>query len=161
MTARVWTGVVLLWAAALAVATAQPPAASDYAWHLPRNFPRPRVPASNPMSAAKAELGRWLFYDTRLSENGTQSCATCHEQERACTDGRPRAIGSTGEVHPRGSMSLVNVAYAAALTWGNPSVTRLEDQALVPMFGDHPIELGLRQPGTTLVTRLRAEPRYP
>jgi cytochrome c peroxidase len=83
------------------------------------------------MSEAKAELGRHLFYDTRLSGNGTQSCATCHEQERAFTDGRARAVGSTGEVHPRGSMSLVNVGYAAALTWGNPTLTRLEDQALV------------------------------
>ena len=40
-------------------------------------------------------------------------------------------------------MSLVNVAYAAALTWANPTLTRLEDQALVPMYGDHPVELGL------------------
>ena len=55
---------------------------------------------TNPMSEAKAELGRHLFYDTRLSGNGTQSCATCHEQERAFTDGRARAVGSTGEVHP-------------------------------------------------------------
>jgi cytochrome c peroxidase len=112
------------------------------------------------MSQAKAELGRHLFYDMRLSGNGTESCATCHEQERAFTDGRARAVGSTGEVHPRGSMSLVNVGYAAALTWGNPTLTRLEDQALVPMFGEHPIELGLPQPGTALLGRLRAEPRY-
>ncbi len=113
------------------------------------------------MSQAKAELGRHLFYDMRLSGNGTQSCATCHEQERAFTDGRARAVGSTGEVHPRGSMSLVNVAYAAALTWANPSLTRLEDQAMVPMFGDQPIELGLEKPGTAVLERLRREPRYP
>jgi cytochrome c peroxidase len=112
------------------------------------------------MSEAKAELGRYLFYDTRLSGNGTEACATCHEQERAFTDGRARAVGSSGEVHPRGSMSLVNVAYAAALTWGNPTLTRLEDQALVPMFGEHPIELGLPLPGTAVLARLRAEPRY-
>lgn len=95
------------------------------------------------MSTSKAELGRHLFYDTRLSGNGTQSCATCHEQARAFTDGRPRSVGSTGQVHPRGSMSLVNVAYAQALTWANPSLIRLEEQALVPMYGDAPIELGL------------------
>jgi cytochrome c peroxidase len=112
------------------------------------------------MSAAKADLGRHLFYDTRLSGNGTQSCATCHEQQRAFTDGRAQAVGSTGEVHPRGSMSLVNVAYAAALTWANPSVTRLEDQALVPMFREHPIELGLKQPADALLARLRREGRY-
>jgi hypothetical protein len=93
--------------------------------------------SSRVFAEAKAELGRHLFYDARLSGNGTQSCATCHEQQRAFTDGRARAVGSTGERHPRGSMSLVNVAYATALTWASPSLTRLEDQALVPMFGTH------------------------
>jgi cytochrome c peroxidase len=155
----VW--VVALWSAALAIIGARadaPPA--PYAWNLPKNFPRPRVPAGNPMSEAKAELGRHLFYDPRLSGNGTQSCSSCHEQERAFTDGRGRAVGSTGQVHPRGSMSLVNVAYAASLTWGNPAMTALEDQALVPMFGDQPIELGLEKPGSVLLERLRREPRY-
>jgi cytochrome c peroxidase len=57
-------------------------------------------------------------------------------------------------------MSLVNVAYAASLTWVYPGVTPLEDQALVPMFGDQPIELGLARPGATLLARLRGEPRY-
>src|SRR5262249_13358111 len=70
------------------------------------------------------------------------------------------AVGSTGELHPRGSMSLVNVAYAASLTWGNPTITRLEDQALVPMFGDHPVELGLTKPGDELMARLRAVGLY-
>jgi cytochrome c peroxidase len=112
------------------------------------------------MSATKVALGRYLFYDTRLSGNGQQSCATCHEQARAFTDGRAHARGSTGEEHPRGSMSLVNVAYASVLTWDNPSVTKLEEQALVPMFSDHPVELGLRKPGTELLTRLRGVPEY-
>jgi cytochrome c peroxidase len=152
--------VVALWSVALAIPGARVEAPPAYAWNLPRNFPPPHVPATNPMSEAKAELGRHLFYDTRLSGNGAQSCATCHEQERAFTDGRARAVGSTGEVHPRGSMSLVNVAYAAVLTWGNPSLTRLEDQALVPMFGTRPVELGLPMGDPALLPRLKAEPRY-
>src|SRR5262245_30834166 len=134
--------------------------AAGYAWSLPQRFPTPRIPADNPMSEAKATLGRFLFYDTRLSGNGTQSCATCHEQARAFTDGRGQALGSTGEQHPRGSMSLVNVAYAATLTWGNPTVTKLEDQALVPMFGTHPVELGLANDEPALMSKLRAESRY-
>src|SRR5262245_24333274 len=117
----------------VAAAGAYLPAQEAYAWKLPQGFAAPFVPADNQMSAAKVELGRYLFYDTRLSGNGRQACATCHEQARAFTDGRARSMGSTGQMHPRGSMSLVNVAYAAALTWGNTSVTRLEDQALVPM----------------------------
>jgi cytochrome c peroxidase len=135
-------------------------ATAPYTWDLPSHFPRPRVPAGNPMTAAKVDAGRYLFYDQRLSANGTQSCATCHEQARAFTDGRGQARGSTGELHPRGSMSLVNVAYAATLTWGNPTVTRLEDQALVPMFGTHPVELGLADDEKALMSNLRAEPRY-
>lgn len=126
-----------------ALVSTQLPAQVTYPWDLPSGFPVPSVPADNPMTEAKVSLGRHLFYDTRLSGNQTQSCASCHDQARAFTDGRPRSVGSTGEVHPRGSMSLVNVAYAQALTWGHPSLTTLEGQALVPMYGDDPIELGL------------------
>ncbi len=114
-----------------------------FVWDLPAGFPLPLVPEDNPMTLAKVELGRHLFYDQRLSANMTSSCATCHRQELAFTDGRAQALGSTGELHPRGSMSLANVAYAATLTWGHPSLTLLERQAIVPMFGDDPVELGL------------------
>jgi cytochrome c peroxidase len=154
-------GAVVVWVAALAALSGRVGPPAGYVWNLPRNFPAPRVPAGNPMSEAKAELGRHLFYDTRLSGNGTQSCATCHEQERAFTDGRARAVGSTGEIHPRGSMSLVNVAYTAALTWANPTLNQLENQALVPMFGEHPVELGLQMPADAMLDRLRRETRYP
>jgi cytochrome c peroxidase len=160
MRARGFVCIVALWSAGLGVIALDADTPVPYAWNLPSGFPKPRVPATNPMSAAKVELGRHLFYDTRLSGNGTQSCATCHEQARAFTEGKGRAVGSTGQVHPRGSMSLVNVAYAASLTWGNPSMKLLEDQALVPMFGDQPVELGLQQPGAAMLDRLRAEPRY-
>src|SRR6185369_7607770 len=96
------------------------------------------------MSAAKVELGRHLFYDKRISVNGTQSCGSCHRQELAFTDGRAHAEGATGQAHPRSSMSLVNVAYAASLTWVNPALHSLEEQALIPMLGDNPLELGLK-----------------
>ena len=80
--------------------------------NLPKGFPRPAVPTDNPMSVAKVELGRHLFYGKRMSVNGKESCGTCHRQELAFTDGRARAEGTTGQAHPRSSMSLVNVAYA-------------------------------------------------
>jgi cytochrome c peroxidase len=112
------------------------------------------------MSDAKVELGRYLFYDKRLSFNQKQSCATCHQQSRAFTDGRARAVGSTGEVHPRSSMSLVNVAYLPALTWANPSLTQLEAQAVVPMFGDRPVELGMKGREDLLLARIEKVPEY-
>jgi cytochrome c peroxidase len=135
-------------------------AANDFDWKLPAGFPKPSVPQSNPMSAAKVELGRHLFYDKRMSRNGTQSCATCHRQDRAFTDGKARAEGSTGEIHPRSSMSLVNVAYVPLLTWANPQLQTLEDQAMVPMFGGHPIELGLLGYESEFLSRLRQDGTY-
>ena len=119
-------------------------AAADFDWGLPKGFPAPAVPANNPMSAAKVELGRYLFYEKRMSVNGKQSCGTCHRQELAFTDGRAHAEGTTGQAHPRSSMSLVNVAYVPLLTWANPTLSSLEEQALVPMLGEEPIELGLK-----------------
>lgn len=138
---------------------AQSDASESYVWKLPKGFPKPRVPADNPMTAAKVELGRHLFYDTRMSVNGRASCATCHKQELAFTDGMPVSDGATGEKHPRGAMSLVNVAYNAVLTWSNPQMRELERQALVPMFGEHPVELGLRE-GDGFLDMLRSDPKY-
>jgi cytochrome c peroxidase len=132
----------------------------EWAWDLPKGFPTPRVPADNPMSTAKVDLGRRLFYDTRLSGTGAMSCASCHEQGRAFTDGKARGVGSTGEVHPRGSMSLANVAYVPALTWANPLLRTLEAQALIPMFGDDPVELGLAGLEAQLLERLRSDAQY-
>jgi len=111
------------------------------------NIPKPRIPADNPMTAAKVQLGRFLFYDKRMSVNGTTSCATCHRQELAFTDGRAVAVGATGQAHPRSAMSLVNVAYDEAFNWSDPSVHSLEEQALKPMFSTSPVELGVGKPG--------------
>ncbi|MCG8458377.1 MAG: di-heme enzyme [Holophagales bacterium] len=118
-----------------------------YVWELPEGLPVPRVPADNPMSDAKVELGRRLFYDPRLSADGTMSCATCHRQELAFTDGRARALGVTGEIHPRSSMSLANVAYSATLTWDDPRLERLEEQLRTPLFGHDPVEMGAPRSG--------------
>ena len=126
---------------------------------LPRTFPCPRIPPDNPITVEKIELGHLLFYDTRMSDNQTFACATCHQQAKAFTDGRSTALGSTGQHHPRSSMSVVNVAYARTLTWANPNETTLEHQAMTPMFGSNPIELGLRSQDE-LLDRLRVDPRY-
>lgn len=133
------------------------PAGDAFDWELPAGFPAPPVPDDNPMSEAKVELGRRLFYDPRLSGNGHFSCASCHRQELAFTDGRERAIGSTGEVHPRSAMTLTNVAYNATYNWANPRMRRLEEQALNPMFNRTPVELGLAGREAELIERLRAD----
>ena len=133
---------------------------AEYQWKLPKGFPKPKVPADNPMTGPKVMLGSFLFYDQRMSVNRTESCATCHRQELAFTDGKAQAAGSTGQLHPRGAMSLVNVAYSAALTWSNPNEHSLEDQALTPMFGEHPIELGLTGKGEGFLNAVRSDSLY-
>lgn len=136
----------------------EPAASADTVLQLPAGFPAPKVPADNPITAEKAELGRYLFYDKRLSSNGTQACAGCHEQARAFTDGKARAVGSTGELHPRNSQGLANVAYAPTLTWGNPTLLTLEHQILIPIFGETPIELGVGADKDAVLARFRDDP---
>jgi cytochrome c peroxidase len=135
-------------------------AGADFDWNLPKGFPRPAVPPENPMSASKVDLGRYLFYDRRMSANGKESCGSCHRQELAFTDGRARAEGTTGQNHPRNSMSLVNVAYVRFLTWANPTLDSLEKQALTPMLGEEPIELGLKGHERDFLNMLRSDPLY-
>jgi cytochrome c peroxidase len=154
---------ILLISLTTTVPSVQPLAQSGgtpYQWNLPPGFPVPRVPSDNPMTQEKVELGRSLFYDQRLSINGTYSCATCHQQERGFTDGRPVGVGATGNALPRNSMSLVNVAYSPVLTWANPNIRSLERQALIPMFNETPIELGLTGKEAEVLSQLRAAPRY-
>ncbi len=131
----------------------------NFQWDLPAGFPLPPVPPSNPMSDEKVELGRHLFYDTRLSDNQTQSCASCHEQRLAFTDGRATGLGSTGAAHSRASMSLANVAYNSTLTWGHPLMMDLERQAEAPLLGREPVELGLKS-FAQLEERLQPVTRY-
>ncbi len=133
---------------------------SNYQWILPAGFPVPKVPEDNPMSAEKVELGRHLFYDTRMSLDGSFSCASCHHQDKAFTDGLAQAIGVTGEVHPRSSMSLANVAYNSVFAWANPNLFRLETQALLPMFGETPVELGLVGKEKELLQTFKDDPLY-
>src|SRR5688572_27276712 len=121
-----------------------PPTSDGYQWTLPRGLPVPRVPADNPMTEPKVALGRRLFYDRRLSGNGQFACATCHQQQRAFTDGKAHAIGSTGGQHARNTMSLANVAYNLTFGWADESLTSLELQMAIPLFNEHPIEMGLQ-----------------
>jgi cytochrome c peroxidase len=135
-------------------------ASSTYDWNLPPGFPLPRVPEDNLMTTEKVDLGRHLFYDPRLSGNGTQSCSSCHLQELAFSDGRSLSIGSTGEQTPRNSMSLTNVAYNATLTWAHPQLLTIERQVVIPMFGEFPVELGITGNDEVVLARFREDEQY-
>jgi cytochrome c peroxidase len=135
-------------------------AQNTYDWNLPEGIPLPAVPANNPMTDEKVELGRFLFYDVRLSGNGGQSCASCHLQRFAFTDRNVNAIGSTGEFHPRNAMTLTNAAYNATYTWANPNLLVLERQIPIPMFGEFPVELGITGNEEIVLERFRTDENY-
>jgi len=120
-------------------------------------FGRFQIPADNPLTAEAVALGRRLFYDPRLSNNDTVSCATCHQQHRAFTDGRPTGVGVSGKPLAFNSMSLANLMWGPQRFFWNGRVTTLEEQALVPL--QHPDEMG--QDLTQLVDELAADPAYP
>lgn len=136
------------------------PSRSSYDFGLPAWTPAPLEPQGNPTTAAKVELGRRLFYDTRLSRNGTLACASCHLQERAFTDGRATSPGVDGDMTPRNAMTLANVGYAPVLTWANPLLKTLEQQALVPLTGQEPVELGLAGMDAAVAARLNSQAVY-
>jgi cytochrome c peroxidase len=135
-------------------------AAAAFSWNLPGWIPPPLEPPENRMTPAKVILGRHLFYDTRLSADQTMSCATCHQQARAFTDGRRTAAGVTGELGRRNTPSLTNVPYYPSFSWGNPFIDSLEAQVLRPIFGEHPVEMGMVGKEPLLSQRLEANPVY-
>lgn len=131
----------------------------SYEWSLPPDFPKPHVPMDNPMTQAKVTLGRFLFYETRLSANNTQSCGSCHEQKLAFSETKKTSIGSTGQVHRRNAQALVNVAFNRSLTWANDEIVTLERQILLPLFGELPIEMGAGGHEQEILARLNT-PEY-
>jgi cytochrome c peroxidase len=130
------------------------------AFPIPDHFPDPIVPADNPVTAAKVELGRHLFHDFRLSVNGKRSCGICHEAKKGWTDGFVRSVGATGHVAPRNSLSLGNVMWREALTWSNVHAGGLESQIDIPWRGTDPVEMGMDGQEALLVERVDAAGLY-
>ena len=129
----------------------------EFRWKLPAGFPEPAVPADNPMSTAKVELGAILFGDPRLSVTGKHSCESCHSPSRAVTDGLPRSRGAAGETLPLNAPTLLNVAYNASLGWRDANLRTLEEQMRGPLFNEHPQELGLAGRERALEQELAAD----
>ena len=101
------------------------------------------VPEANPLTRAKVELGRQLFFDKRLSRDQTLSCASCHDPRLAFSDGRAAARGINGAEGPRNSPALINRGYGTAFFWDGRAVS-LERQAIEPIL--NPKELGMTEP---------------
>ena len=89
------------------------------------------------------QLGRYLFYEKRVSINNTKSCASCHSIEFAFTDGYRKSVTSLGENVPHNAPSLINSVYLKYYDWANINTTNFEQQIKRPLYNHQPIELGL------------------
>jgi cytochrome c peroxidase len=114
-------------------------AAADAGPKVPLGLLPVRFPKDNQHNAAKAELGKLLYFDKRLSKDGTVSCATCHHPKFAFTDGQPVSAGIQGQKGGRSAPTVINRAYSLAQFWDGRAGS-LEEQAIGPMA--NPIEMG-------------------
>ena len=123
---------------------------------LPVDQTRAAIPPDNPQTPEKIALGQKLFFDGRLSADGTVACASCHNPERAFTDGKPTSVGIHGGVGQRNAPTILNALYNKTQFWDGRAKT-LEDQAALPIV--NPIEMG--QPNlNAAVTRLASSDEY-
>jgi cytochrome c peroxidase len=130
---------------------------TPYVLEVPDYMPAPILNPENPLTEEGIELGRRLFYDPILSVDSTISCASCHRQELAFTDGRALAVGVEGRMVNRSAMSLVNLAFNAnAFNWDG-SATQLWEQAI------HPVEnmFEMDESWDNVLRKLRRHPDYP
>ncbi|MBL7729405.1 MAG: di-heme enzyme, partial [Dinghuibacter sp.] len=106
------------------------------------------------------ELGRYLFFDRRLSFNQTKSCAGCHAPQFAFTDGYRRSFGATADMHQRNTQPLFNILFLERLTSANPSLIAPEQQMAIPLFNTKVIEMGLKGHETEVLNRFSKDARY-
>ncbi len=132
------------------------PIGTPYTLQIPSNLPPMSVPASNPMTVEGVALGRFLFYEERLSGNNTMSCATCHSSAMAFSDGNAVSEGIDGLTGRRSSMALINLGYANSFFWDGRAPT-LEEQILRPVRD--PIEM--HETWMNAMSELQAHPAYP
>ncbi len=123
---------------------------------VPEAATRAAIPANNPQTPEKIALGEKLFFDGRLSADGTVACSTCHDPARAFTDGRPASIGIKGRVGQRNAPTILNALYNKAQFWDG-RVKTLEEQAALPIVNS--VEMG--QPSLdAAVARIAAVGEY-
>ena len=121
----------------------------------PLGLPPVPVPSDNPMTSEKIELGKLLYFDPRLSKDGTVSCATCHEPKEGWSERRATSKGIRDQIGERNSPTVINSAYHREQFWDGHAAT-LEEQALGPI--EDPIEMGHKL--EDLVKELAAIPEY-
>ncbi len=104
-------------------------------------LPKIKHPKTNPYSRAKAELGKHLFFDPRLSASKQVSCASCHEPQLGWADGKRVAHGDLQQTGKRNTPTLINIGYAKSLFWDGRAKS-LEEQAHGPI--ENPVEMNTK-----------------
>lgn len=120
---------------------------------LPKKAP---VPKDNPITKSKISLGKQLFFDPRLSKDGTVSCNSCHNVMSSGTDNRPVSVGVDAQKGGRSAPTVWNAAFLSTQFWDGRAKT-LEDQAKGPIL--NPIEMGMSSPDE-VVARVKGIPGY-
>jgi len=119
-------------------------------------FANPDIPADNPLTVEGVRLGRMLFYEKKLSKDGSMSCASCHRQENAFTDTNRFSVGIHGLPGSRQSMAVFNMAWNRDGFFWDGRAQRLRDQSLMPI-GD---SLELDEELDSVVAKLQSEDIY-
>jgi cytochrome c peroxidase len=123
---------------------------------VPAAATRASIPSNNPETPEKIDLGQALFFDGRLSADGTVACSTCHNPVRAFTDGRPVSVGINGRLGQRNAPTVLNALYNKTQFWDG-RVKTLEEQAALPIVNS--VEMG--QPSLdAAVTRIASIAEY-
>src|SRR5215813_9275032 len=158
-TIAVVTGLVLAATAGL-LATSRAAASDQFALNTPLGISAELwsyfIPRNNPLTPAKVELGRQLFFDQRLSADGTVSCATCHDPKFAFADGKQTATGIHGRRGARNSPTVLNAMFSSTIFWDGRADS-LEDQAKQPLI--NAAEMG-NSNHNEVVKRVAAVPEY-
>ena len=105
----------------------------------PVEMTRAAIPADNPQTPEKISLGQRLFFDRRLSVDGTVSCSTCHDPALAFTERKPTSVGIKGRVGQRNAPTVLNALYNKTQFWDG-RVNTLEEQAALPIVNT--VEMG-------------------
>ena len=126
---------------------------------VPEGVLPPEIPEVNPPTQAKVELGRKLYFDTRLSTDGTVACATCHDPRHGFADGRgaTTSAGVGGALGTRNAPTVLNAAFLLTQFWDGRAAT-LEDQAVQPLI--NPVEHGFAD-HAAVVARIEELSDYP
>ena len=154
LTAVILTGVIFVVAATFAGSTGKSNATGLEA-EIKENTGRDEG------SDSLKELGRWLFYEERLSLTGRHSCGSCHIQERAFSDGLAKPLGATGHMLRRNTQPLFNLDLYSSHTWASSKILTLEAQLEIPLFASEPAELGLTDKNTgPILNQFADDPAY-